>query len=177
MNLIILFKIYISPFGGSMRRVFLSIVFILLMSNINLFSQFSVQNGNTTQNLQSVYFINQDVGFIAGFQTILKTTDGGITWEQKYSGGVYFYYIKFFSNNIGIAVGLAGSSGTVIFQSTNNGENWSQTGNYIYTVTDFYFISPLTGWINNSGQILKTTDGGASWISQHSPGYALTSIY
>jgi hypothetical protein len=36
---------------------------------------------------------------------------------------------------------------------------------------DIWFTEPLTGWaVNSNGQIVKTTDGGASWVEQlHDP--------
>jgi photosystem II stability/assembly factor-like uncharacterized protein len=42
---------------------------------------------STTQKLNSVYFVNNNIGYIAGnFGTILKTSDGGNTWTVLSSG-------------------------------------------------------------------------------------------
>jgi len=58
--------------------------------------------------LQSVYFINQNIGWVIGhFDTILKTTDGGTTWNSQPSGlASSLNSIQFSDNNTGrIAAG------------------------------------------------------------------------
>ena len=43
---------------------------------------------------------------------------------------------------------------------------------------DLWFLDPLTGWaVNSDGNIIKTTDGGQTWVPQHSaPGVYLRCI-
>ena len=161
-----------------MIRQITIIMLMLLLNNIQLFSQFNLQVNSGSRNLVSIYFVDKDLGFAAGSSTILKTTDGGITWVQKYSSAVNFIFIEFFSNNNGVAVGNSGKT-TVIFKSTNSGENWSQVGIWSYDASyASYFISLSVGWVAGKGYIQKTTDGGANWISQPTDGYtSLWSIY
>jgi photosystem II stability/assembly factor-like uncharacterized protein len=42
---------------------------------------------------------------------------------------------------------------------------------------DIWFIDPMTGWaVNSNGQILMTTDGGASWVEQFRAGVYLRCV-
>lgn len=82
-------------------------------------------NIGTSNRLGSVWFIDKNTGYIVGGkktyvngypepyeQTILRTGDGGKTWNTQTSGDYNFLYSICFSNtNIGYAVGM---NGTVI---------------------------------------------------------------
>ncbi len=123
--------------------------------------------------LNSVFFTNENVGWIAGSSgTILKTTDGGNTWESPLLGTLpvvsTMYSIYFVDENIG----YAGGSNDLLLKSTDGGASWSRInldagGGSIYSI---YFSDENTGWIlsgtNGSGQIAYTTDGGATWSIQ-----------
>lgn len=138
-----------------------------------------VPPGNTYQrHFNSVYFANTSVGYIAGgwpgndsIQTILKTTDGGVTWSvQRDNLGYMLRSIYFTDPQNGLAVGDNG----VILKTTDGGSNWNTvtlTGNIATRrFNEVEFITPSTGFIvggnksNDSIQtILKTTDGGDNW--------------
>lgn len=56
--------------------------FLFLQS---LFAQFgwSPINPGTNNNINSVFFINNNTGYLAGeFSTLLKSTNGGLNWVQ-----------------------------------------------------------------------------------------------
>lgn len=91
------------------------------------------QVSGTTNNLNSVYFTDINVGYIVGGKyaygygipgplnaTILKTSDGGITWEAQASGTNYpLYSVCFTDVNTGYAVGSNG----IIIKTTTGGIN------------------------------------------------------
>lgn len=75
--------------------------------------------------LRSVFFTNEDIGYIAGFNSadpiILKTMDGGTTWANQISEYIYsgILSIVFTDEYTGTAVGLGGD----IFRTFTGGEN------------------------------------------------------
>lgn len=156
-------------------KILYKILVVFIFITINIYPQFSHQNSGTTQELESVYFINQDIGFAAGWYIILKTNDGGITWTQKFnSSSVIFQFLKFFSSTEGLAVANNG-----IFKTTDGGEYWSQYSSNmpVNGASASYFISPKLGWCTSGRSIYKTTDGGLTWASQVTSSNYLYSIF
>ena len=77
------------------------------MAEVNWVGQLS----NTNNELNSVYFVNQNEGWIVGyFGDIIKTTNKGDTWISQLSGiGTGFYDVHFVDNNLVWAVGRWGT--------------------------------------------------------------------
>jgi len=116
----------------------------------------------TTNQLFSVFFINNNIGITVGESgTILKTNDGGVTWNLQTSDLIYPYYLYsvfFPTSAIGYAVGECGT----ILKSIDGGTTWnsqnSGTGKNLYSV---YFIDSKTGFaVGDDGLILSTKNGG-----------------
>ncbi|MEO0094270.1 MAG: YCF48-related protein [candidate division WOR-3 bacterium] len=132
--------------------------------------------------------INENIVFLVDAEggTILKTTDGGITWNISYTphpdsqpGYYELYSIDFPDAMTGYAVGeLKASRGNItypiILKTTDQGTNWTfqYTGGYgsrLYDV-DFPQGNNQIGYaVGGWGQkILKTTNGGQTWNLQYS---------
>jgi photosystem II stability/assembly factor-like uncharacterized protein len=144
------------------------------------------------RHLNSVFFSNPNVGYIAGgfpandsIQTIIKTIDGGNTWSiQRDARGYWLRAIFFVDSNTGFAVG----DHATVLKTTNGGTNWNAitlNGNLsTRTLNSVYFLNSDTGFIvggnksNDSIQtIIKTTDGGSTWnIIRDNIGNMLNSI-
>jgi photosystem II stability/assembly factor-like uncharacterized protein len=128
--------------------------------------------GNTSN---TVYFINESVGFIGSTGSIKKTTNGGINWTHLYSTGNPVNYIKFFNSSSGIAIG-----DNLYAKTTNGGINWvlQNPGNN-FKLNYGNFIDTITGYfVGYYGTILKTTNGGNSFINSSSGTFRdLFSIY
>jgi photosystem II stability/assembly factor-like uncharacterized protein len=135
------------------------------------------------------YFLNQNTGFITAegliwsilpVAKILKTTDGGNTWQTVYGGtlfeaGKLWEDIFFLPSNtsLGWACGAKGD----ILKTTNGGSSWSiQTTDTLYPLKAIYFINSQEGWCVGgdydtityegiNGVILKTTNGGTTWTA------------
>ena len=69
------------------------------------------------EELQAVYFVTPNLGFIAGNANLLmRTTDGGQTWHQAPgiprdpygTGGEPIWHIQFLNENDGFAMGNQG---------------------------------------------------------------------
>lgn len=152
----------------------ISLIIILSIFPVTVHPQWIPLNSGTTQNLNCVYFINQQTGFIAGTGSALrKTTDGGLNWVALDPfGALELRSIFFFNASTGF---VCGYSGTII-KTTNGGLNWniisSGTSNHLLSLS---FYNNLTGiCCGNGGTTLYTTNGGDNWSIGNPQGYLVT---
>lgn len=113
---------------------------------------------------------------VTGQGYIVRTYDGGITWDTlngyHASGYEDFFDIHMFNVFEGIVVG--GYDGTyepIIWKTTDGGATWnpvSAPSNTFYLrAVDFV---EQEGWaVGKSGTIIHTTDAGSTWTTQSSP--------
>ncbi|HMS64386.1 MAG TPA: YCF48-related protein, partial [Ignavibacteria bacterium] len=136
------------------------LIFLIFFCSGNLFSQWQQQVSNTGNSLNSVHFINSNTGWACGFETVLKTTDCGNTWNSAYLSG-YHKSIFFTDENNGWICGENGK----IFKTTNGGINWILMNSGVNSrLNQIAFSDQYTGLIAGSNnKILKTTDAGNSW--------------
>ncbi len=109
-----------------------------------------------------ICYINQNVGYIAGYGgTILRTEDGGLSWgDYVYSGGYTLYALSHSSNQNICAVGQGGT----IVQSSDNGYSWDLiTSGNRSPIWDIQFIDEFHGWLAGFDGVFRTDDGGISW--------------
>lgn len=127
--------------------------------------------------MNGISFINKDTGWsVGGMGRIRKTINGGIEWKNQdyliydadYKSG------HFFDANTGIIIGSKsvsfGYEGYVI-KTTNGGDNWSEMYLYSQQYTELmrqFWINPDTGWFCGSDILLKTTNGGSTYIDYFS---------
>lgn len=151
------------------------ITFILGYSESIVFSQeWVVQESGTTINLNDVYFIDENNGWIVGDSSIiLHTKNGGEEWVVQISpvDSVIFEKIYFPNAQDGYIVGWEGT----ILYTKNGGETWVKSDIGLnYPIFDLSFINADTGWAvggdffgtRRKGIILNTKDGGLSWEIQ-----------
>ena len=96
------------------------------------------------------------------FGTILKTTDGGLSWKTQ--GAPSFtgvFSVDFpFDAITGYAVG-----GTGILKTSDGGENWVDQDINAGLSTVQFPVDVQTGFaLGGGGAILKTTDGGTTFV-------------
>ena len=111
--------------------------------------------------LNSISFINENIGFAVGLGLHIKTVDGGKTWNQfelGYQGLIT--KIAFINSQTGICAGLFGN----IYRTMDQGESWTKSDNesngHIY---DFCFVNEEVGYAGGQKEIIKTIDGGKTW--------------
>jgi photosystem II stability/assembly factor-like uncharacterized protein len=143
-----------------MRTLKISLpVFIL---TITISAQWYQQNSGTSNNLYSVSFFNESIGYTVGMLgQILKTTDGGDSWQSQTSGTTSSLFgVDFYDSNLGYACGDDG----VLLKTTNGGDTWYalQVGT-IYDINAVSFPEANIGYIIYSNFIAKTTNGGEYW--------------
>lgn len=150
-----------------MKKLFFFI--ITSFCSLNIFGQWTQLNPGTSQGLNAIYFLNSDTGFIGGSAgitstTLLKTTDGGISWSSPNITTVNSIRSIYFTNSqIGF---LTTSSASESFRTIDGGANWTSINTAIYNAGDVYFKDLDTGFAyspNNGNDVSYTFDGGTTW--------------
>ena len=120
----------------------------------------------------TISFVSEGTGW-AGGGVIMKTSDGGQTWETQLDPAVVREFF-FLDEQRGFAVG-----GTTIVKTVDGGSSWidiSPDDQRIKDLRSAFFFDENVGWVIGMGHdvteessifqnnvLLKTTDGGASW--------------
>ncbi len=115
-----------------------------------------------TEDLYSIDFINENIGFVSGgfnHDATFKTIDGGISWKKV--ADLSFNKLKFVNQQTGFAMI---SSARRLYKSDNGGESWVETFVGEKWIKSFYFLDESNGYvIGDDALMYKTTNGGASW--------------
>jgi len=110
-------------------------------------------------------------GFSAGFGVVLRTTDGGSTWERRGTES------DLPSNTLCISalsadVAWVGGSDNSIHHTTDGGITWQDRSDPAFDGNFWQGIHPVSNsdvWLCGgtplTGMIIHTTDGGSSWTS------------
>lgn len=164
-----------------MRKFFPLILLISISSNFTSAQWVHQQSGVSIEEFRNVEFLNENTGFVCGWNTILKTTNGGANWINKTIPFSFTQYdISIIDSTIIYCVGTYGR----ILKSTDGGENWINLFNDTLAYPRAcHFINENTGWIAgtrgfpNYSFLVKTTDGGATFTSQAFANIAISDIY
>ena len=127
--------------------------------------------------LNSVYFINKDTGYVAGYgfgASILKTNDGGINWTNIFSTYLHFNSVFFNDALTGFVVGQDGR----ILKTDDGGNNWTfQVSGITYILYSVHFPTTDIGYIvGENGTILNTINAGVG-INDHNQTTNTLTIY
>jgi photosystem II stability/assembly factor-like uncharacterized protein len=134
---------------------------------------FRINKYPTDLPLSEIYFSDSNHGWISGgyghwddFQPLLlKTGDGGKTWDKQedfpYIGNEFFFR----DSLKGWMVGYDRNHEGIILATNNGGKSWFlQADQLLAPLNAIHFIGDY-GWaVGDLGQVLKTEDGGASWV-------------
>ncbi|MEO7969830.1 MAG: YCF48-related protein, partial [bacterium] len=119
--------------------------------------------------LNSVKFANDKThGWAIGSDgSILRTRNGGFTWEAQISPAATTLYGLYVQSK---ARAVISGAGGVILTTTNGGTKWVQrstgTRDHLFAVT-FASQDPMRGWAAGTfGSMIATTDGGLTWKAQ-----------
>ncbi len=131
----------------------------------------------TTEDLNKVQFISNNIGFIAGNKVLLKTINGGDTWTKiRESSSVNFTSIHFENENLGYAGGND-QNYAYLYKTTDGGLSWAQVtrewnGNERLKITGIFTsginaVSFLFNAYPNASQVSGTiafsSDAGVNW--------------
>lgn len=114
----------------------------------------------------ALQFLDNQVGFLIGSNgTILKTTDGGATWNSKTPASLAnFNALSFRDDQVGFVVGKNGK----VQRTIDGGETWTEVNHRAWDDKEIFSVSAkgnlvyLTG---EDGLAFKSTDGGNTWIA------------
>jgi photosystem II stability/assembly factor-like uncharacterized protein len=126
------------------------------------------------KNILDIQFIDGFTGYIVGNGdwTIMKTIDGGNTWQNCSPAGLQpsLRAIHFINNNTGYAVGGI----SAVYKTTDGGAHWSAipwTGGGQWFFRDVLFFNENIGVMAWENGIFRTVNGGVDWtLAYHSPG-------
>lgn len=141
---------------------------------------------NTTENINEIYFRNDDNGYLVAGRRMFITRDAGKTWQDIliYRNGEFgagrpeFLSIRFSDKKKGYVIGsvLRKSAGeevvvdSLLMRTEDGGETWRRIT--VPTKTELFhldFNGNSHGWIvGDGGVILHTTDEGLTWNKQSS---------
>ena len=130
--------------------------------------------------LNSVNFCNSNTGWSVGGGVIKATINGGATWitQAAFGGHNNHYSLEhvYFSDQLtgwvsgGVHNTITSEYLNLLIKTTDGGQTWTQQffssgKSEDYILNSVYFIDNLRGWaVGDGGVIMKTTDGGATYI-------------
>jgi photosystem II stability/assembly factor-like uncharacterized protein len=134
------------------------------------------QDAKVSANLSDILFRNKEEGWLIAGAHILRSQDGGDTWEQLYQIPVppgarprdapELYSVAFPSKKRGWVVGTDGR----ILHTGDGGRTWApQESGTKEELVHVKFVNDRRGWVvGGGGTILFTDDGGRTWEPQRS---------
>lgn len=136
---------------------------------------------NTKEDVNEIYFRNEDNGYIVAGKLVYSTTDGGQTWQQsrivsdsEFKGGTpVFSSIRYSDKKRGLAIGSIVNKrdeiiDSLVMRTSDGGDSWQRV--VIPTKNELFhldFNGNSHGWIvGDKGLVLATTDSGETWKIQ-----------
>ncbi|MFH1936784.1 MAG: YCF48-related protein, partial [Bacteroidota bacterium] len=134
--------------------------------------------------IRSVSFPDEQHGWAimdsTGGHCVIRTEDGGQTWQLVYAGlNEIFFDVFFISPYSGWLAGYEG----IIKHTSDGGYTWTtQHADPYEKYLDLFFLDSLNGWAAGGsiywdpGIILHTNDGGTTWEQQYEGSECFSSI-
>ena len=124
-------------------------------------------NGGVTD---MIFPENDQVGFAVNSHAVLKTINGGQTWNRiEFNAGLYFTALEAVSNNVVFAISTDYRINR-IYRTTNGGANWNllTSPSTQYTLLAATFYTADKGWAvmqvtAGENKQYVTINGGTSW--------------
>jgi photosystem II stability/assembly factor-like uncharacterized protein len=125
----------------------------------------------------AIYFVNDTLGFTGTEDgQIYRTIDGGATWTEQVAESTGQVFCFFFVDEL---LGFA-SAGADLYRTMDGGVIWeSLLTPELVNVQDMHFFDAQHGiGVGSLGIIIKTDNGGDTWMMQDSPTtYTMVDLY
>ena len=125
----------------------------------------SIQYGGLMWSIQPID--SEVVYAVAGYDFIMKTTNGGINWDvlSGRPGSITAFHSLYFMNrDTGWFLGT-----NKVFRTFDGGNTLDSFYAPWFTNTDIYFKDINTGIFCGTGRMFKSTDGGENWFDTNVP--------
>lgn len=147
-------------------------------------STWTRQPSGTMAWLRSVYFLDQNRGWVAGSGgTLLRTTDGGATWKKLLAlTKDTLHDVYFADENVGwliaerdlLKLKTNDEARSYLLKTEDGGFSWRRiflsSKDTNVRLIRLVFADSQHGWaFGESGIVFATRDGGARWVRQASP--------
>jgi len=147
-----------------MNRLSLFFLFSLLIANVINAQEWSLVTPiKNTSELRGVYMATNDTGFVLDKmeQRILKTYDGGHSWERmSFYLSSQPYDLWMWDANNGI---ISAASGR-FYKTTDGFQTYTTIISGSTKMFSLYFVDADTGYAaGDNGVIMKTTNAGSAW--------------
>lgn len=124
---------------------------------------------NPAYHLESIHFVNTQIGFVSGVEGVWKSTNGGVSFfdiTPKDSAIRGFWGTYFLDENIGVVVGGGCDGMQRFYKTTNGGTSWSlfRTNVPNTGLTDLILYPDGIGYAVSSGYLWRSTDFGSTWV-------------
>ena len=116
-----------------------------------------------------LFFLNENMGFIAGYRRFMKMTlDGGTTWTSVTIPSTLMYSgeditdVEFVNTTVGFVITSNGN----VLKTIDQGLTWTKIQPQVsnYQIEELEFINENIGFAAGPlGQIYRTADQGATW--------------
>ncbi|GAB1545215.1 hypothetical protein NUACC21_78910 [Scytonema sp. NUACC21] len=152
------------------------------MTNFPNLQWFSTNAPIASSRTDDIWFIDPQVGWAVNSNgQIIKTTDGGNTWEQQFQDRIYLRCVGF-ANALKGWVGTL-TAGKRLYSTTDGGQNWQLIDNILpklapsaicglSVVNESVVYGSGTNFPDRPPRMVKTVDGGATWTAWDMSEYA-----
>lgn len=151
-----------------MKKILIILSFVVYYSAT---AQWAPINFTESMSIKDIHFIDEQIGFAAGYHEVYKTTNGGQNWTEiasdEFVNGPNCVW--FINENIGFIIGDDGWVDPVVSKTINGGSSWTKTtlttsSNLMKTPSKIFFLDSNTGFIScRGGYLFKTTNQGVVW--------------
>jgi photosystem II stability/assembly factor-like uncharacterized protein len=174
-----------------MRKIFLTLFFSYFLFVCSAQTGWHVCNAPAFANrIDDLFMVNTQTGYaVGGDGKIVKTTDGGENWSLLLqNNSVYCRSVEFINTQKGFvgSFPLAGTTTNILRRTLDGGASWTdltpllplkaRRGICGLAVADSNTIYGGGNYFQDSGYIIKSTDGGNSWNLIDMGGYASSII-
>jgi photosystem II stability/assembly factor-like uncharacterized protein len=143
---------------------------LLILLPLSLNAQWEILNEGFKGSINTIDFVDEYIGWIAGSNgTLLKTNDGGENWDTvPIDENWDITQIDFINESVGWAIGSMCNSLAcygIIIKTNDGGFNWTMQKQILEIIfTSIYVIDEYNVCVLDYNKIYKTTNGGTNWI-------------